>query len=139
MLIAVQYQTRECHIQMTHIRFPFLLTLLMWKRTDIFERHVTGRWYKESQIAQPFGQRKDGICYESGKRISDLMHHQLPKMATCTRHNSERGAKAITKVNEKVKWPYSKCGLTLRLLMSYIYGAPILDVSRSHTTTHHSR
>ena len=33
--------------------------------------------------------------------------------------------------------------LTLRLLMSYIYihiyGAPILDVSRSHTTTDHSR
>jgi len=31
--------------------------------------------------------------------------------------------------------------LTLRLLMSYIYiyGAPILDVTRSHTTTHHSR
>jgi len=29
--------------------------------------------------------------------------------------------------------------LTTRLLMSYIYGAPILDVSRSHTTTHHGR
>jgi len=29
--------------------------------------------------------------------------------------------------------------LTLRLLMSYTYGAPILDVSGSHTTTHHSR
>jgi len=31
--------------------------------------------------------------------------------------------------------------LTLRLLMSYIYiyGTPILDVSRSHTTTQHSR
>ena len=33
--------------------------------------------------------------------------------------------------------------LNLRLLMSYIYiyiyGAPILDVPRSHTTTHHSR
>ena len=29
--------------------------------------------------------------------------------------------------------------LTLQLLMSYIYGAHILDVSRSHTTTHHSR
>jgi hypothetical protein len=29
--------------------------------------------------------------------------------------------------------------LTLRSLMSYIYGAPILDVSRSHTTTQHSR
>jgi hypothetical protein len=29
--------------------------------------------------------------------------------------------------------------LTRRRLMSYIYGAPILDVSRSHTTTQHSR
>ena len=29
--------------------------------------------------------------------------------------------------------------LTLRVLMSYIYGAPILDVSRSHTMTQHSR
>ena len=29
--------------------------------------------------------------------------------------------------------------LTIRLLMSYIYEAPILDVSRSHTTTQHSR
>jgi len=29
--------------------------------------------------------------------------------------------------------------ITFRLLMSYTYGAPILDVSRSHTTTQHSR
>ena len=29
--------------------------------------------------------------------------------------------------------------LTIRLLMSYIFGAPILDVSKSHTTRHHSR
>ena len=29
--------------------------------------------------------------------------------------------------------------LTFRRLMSYIYGARILDVSRSHTTTQHSR
>jgi len=29
--------------------------------------------------------------------------------------------------------------LTFRRLMSYTYGAPILDVSRSHTTTQHSR
>ena len=29
--------------------------------------------------------------------------------------------------------------LTFRLLMSYMYGASILDVSRSHTTTQHSR
>jgi len=29
--------------------------------------------------------------------------------------------------------------LTFRLLILYMYGAPILDVSRSHTTTQHSR
>ena len=29
--------------------------------------------------------------------------------------------------------------LTRRLLMSYIYGTPIPDVSRSYTTTYHSR
>jgi len=29
--------------------------------------------------------------------------------------------------------------LIIRLLMLYIYGAPILDVSRSYTTTGHSR
>ena len=29
--------------------------------------------------------------------------------------------------------------LTFRRLVSYIYGTPILDVSRSHTTTQHSR
>ena len=39
----------------------------------------------------------------------------------------------------------NRIGLTLRRLMScvyiyiYIYGAPILDVSRSHTATQHSR
>ena len=45
------------------------------------------------------------------------------------------------------RMPASECALTFRLLMSYIYiyiyiciyGAPILDVSRSHTTTQHSR
>jgi hypothetical protein len=37
-------------------------------------------------------------------------------------------------VHISVKWY-----LTLRWLMSYIYGAPILDVSRSHITTQHSR
>ena len=38
-----------------------------------------------------------------------------------------------------VEFKYLGTTLTLRRLMSYIYGAPILDVSRSHTTTQHSR
>jgi len=39
----------------------------------------------------------------------------------------------------KTMWNHQWLQLTLRRLMSYIYGAPILDVSRSHTTTQHSR
>ena len=35
--------------------------------------------------------------------------------------------------------PVQGCTLTLRRLMSYMYGTPVLDVSRSHTTTQHSR
>jgi len=44
----------------------------------------------------------------------------------------------VTGMQHKVK-EVTKLLLTLRQLMSYIYGAPILDVSRSHTTTQHSR
>ena len=41
---------------------------------------------------------------------------------------------------QRLRWSRgSVLPLTLRRLMSYIYGAPILDVSRSHTTTQHSR
>jgi len=42
-------------------------------------------------------------------------------------------------VNSNVVTAHTALKLTLRRLMSYIYGAPILDVSRSHTTTQHSR
>jgi hypothetical protein len=38
-----------------------------------------------------------------------------------------------------VIWNTGELLLTLRRLMSYTYGASNLDVSRSHTTTHHSR
>ena len=44
----------------------------------------------------------------------------------------------VTRVKGRSVWMPLK-HLTLRRLMSYIYGAPILDVSRSHTTTQHSR
>ena len=38
-----------------------------------------------------------------------------------------------------VKIIRAPAALTLRSLTLYIYGAPILDVSRSHTTTQHCR
>jgi hypothetical protein len=39
----------------------------------------------------------------------------------------------------KMSIPFKIFLLNLRLLMSYIHGAHIFDVSRSHTTTQHSR
>jgi len=63
------------------------------------------------QLVNPLNPELNPICY----LLALLAHHFL--------HVSRISVKS----------------LTLRLLMSYIYGAPILDVSRSHTTTHHSR
>jgi hypothetical protein len=40
---------------------------------------------------------------------------------------------------EEIRGLMGEKGLTLRLLTSYIYEAPILDVSRSHTTTQHGQ
>jgi len=56
----------------------------------------------------------------------------------CELLNKERDRSVSTVLKTDV-WPMSKKTLTLRQLMSYIYGAPILDVSRSHTMTQHSR
>jgi len=42
-------------------------------------------------------------------------------------------------LTQKIAVLFNKLFLTLRRLMSYIYGAPTLDVSRSHTATQHSR
>ena len=64
-------------------------------------------------------------------------------------HNLSRRAAADLCLRPRGHWDWHFCAaqLTLRLLMSYIYihththihGAPILDVSRSHTTMQHSR
>ena len=50
----------------------------------------------------------------------------------------DRPAPSQSHIPTTLPGPLAVC-LTLRLLISYIYGALILDVSRSHTTTHHSR
>jgi len=59
-------------------------------------------------------------CCNEGSAVTDILKRRVGRTVT---------------VSEMVALQ----GLTLRRLMSYIYGAPILDVSRSHTTTQHSR
>jgi len=61
-----------------------------------------------------------------------ILKHPQPKfLPQCERPSS-------TPI-QNIRQNYTSVYLNPRRLMSYIYGAPILDVSRSHTTTQHSR
>ena len=60
--------------------------------------------------------------------------HQKPDQMEETRWEGQNFSEVAAPQEEE-----EEVMLTLRRLMSYIYGAPILDVSRSHTTTQHSR
>ena len=79
---------------------------------------------------------REGQIYLFPQRPSTLAWEAIP--ASCL-----MGTKGSTRLCwETGTWRYNstlQTLLTLRRLMSYIYGAPILDVSRSHTTTQHSR
>ena len=95
-------------------RMNFLIPIL--EDLTSFTTSVTVNQSKRCNIAEdlnlnPLNPELNPICY----LLSLLAHHFLH----------------VSRIRVK--------SLTLRLLMSYIYGAPILDVSRSHTTTHHSR
>jgi hypothetical protein len=81
-------------------------------------------------------------------RTDSVAHLASYKIRTQGKWNGEWRRPAYSKevrMSEQQDLPSlphtSWCGiyLTFRRLMSYIYGAPILDVSRSHTTTQHSR
>ena len=77
-------------------------------------RHVyLGSFFLEPEDINPLNAELNPICY----LLALLAHHFLH----------------VSRIRVR--------SLTLRLLMSciYIYGAPILDVSRSHMTTQHSR
>ena len=65
----------------------------------------------------------------------------IPVIISATGTMSKSFRKCVSNIprNHEVKELQKTAILTLRRLMSYIYGAPILDVSRSHTTTQHSR
>jgi len=81
-------------------------------------------------------------CYPSTKFHGVTPRHSLPcepqtsKLAYRSQNDASLPQHCTLSVSTLRK---SDAPLTLRRLMSYIYGAPILDVSRSHTTTQHSR
>jgi len=97
--------------------FPYKITVThkptaIDKERRLPERHEGGKlWPPHSPDINPLKPELIPICY----LLALLAHHFLH----------------VSRIRVK--------SLTIRLLMSYIYGAPILDVSRSHTTTQHSR
>ena len=66
--------------------------------------------------------------------VSAVLQRTCQKVIATHRHNEHSKFTVVACCTNSIV-----CSLTLRLLMSYIYGAPILDVSRSHTTTQNSR
>jgi len=74
-------------------------------------------------------------CYRKKFRFSDF----IQKYCRCNKKICNTHAAVLLALRR----PVNTRKLTLRLLISYIYiyiyGTPILDVSRSHTTTQHSR
>jgi len=87
-----------------------------WK----YEVHVNGTW--------KFSLYKNNLIFFTQEKLSMLFGEVIDD---CSENHAQH---AISGQSEEFL-----SFLTLRRLMSYIYGAPILDVSRSHTTTQHSR
>jgi len=71
--------------------------------------------------------------------IEKMQDTAIPKKMYGKLYATRRRGRPKMRWLDDVSMDLRKMGLTLRLLMPYIYGAPILDVSRSHTTTQHSR
>jgi len=62
-----------------------------------------------------------------------------PNSEVTSHYFSRKKTRVLIICFARTYWRCATKFLTLRLLMSYIYGAPILDVSSSHTTSQHTR
>ena len=141
----------------------WFIHLNVWRYTDL-QTIITINWFLRNFFrCSCYATSKWKIIFErlirkdvKGKVRASIIRH-LDRRKEITRHSSPHnflrlGIRTRDHTNSKYEhkiiclldfhrfiywWIYRK--LTLRLLMSYIHGAPILDVSRSHTTTQHSR
>ena len=88
--------------------------IIRFKKNSLFKRRLPGcsRFSFCKKIINPLNPELNPICY---------------LLALLRAHHFLR----VSRIRVK--------SLNFKRLMSYIYGAPILDVSRSHTTTQHSR
>jgi len=94
--------------------------------------------YKKQRVANLF--QITPICYSLLGNNSNDDDDDTPTNTGRLSKSTTNHVRSDKKKNHKKNSVKSKVHkvLTLRRLMSYIYGAPILDISRSHTTTQHS-
>ena len=117
MLITRKNETEPLRqIQASRVSVRLCKKKKMIEFTAVFRTELERPTYKKSSAKcgkpiNPLKPELNPICY----LLALLAHHFLH----------------VSRIRIKL--------LTFRLLMSYIYGAPILDVPRSHTTTQHSR
>ena len=103
-----------------------------WSLTLKKERRL--RVFQNRGLRRMFGPKWDEVIGEWRKLHNVELNPLNPELNFICYLLALLGAHHFLHVNRiRVKL------LTFRLRMSYIYGAPILDVSRSHTTTQHSR
>ena len=94
------------------------------------------RVFENRVLRRIFGPKRDEVTVEWRKLRNEELNPLNPELNPICYLLALLGAHHFLHVSRiRVK------SLTPRLLMSYIYiyGAPILDVSISHTTTQHSR
>ena len=103
-----------------------------WSLTLKKERRL--RVFQNRGLRRMFGPKWDEVIGEWRKLHNVELNPLNPELNFICYLLALLGAHHFLHVNRiRVKL------LTFRLRMSYIYGAPILDVSRSHTTTQHRR
>ena len=118
-------------------------TFLILRRTQL---DIIINVHMSSSVAVIFVRfsRKVDFLDRFSKKYSNIKFYKNPSSGSrVILYGQTNRQTDITKLMDAFRsfayMPKMRRTLTLRRLMSYIYGAPILDVSRSHTTTQHSR
>jgi len=127
------------NVKLTYVRLKFVSIIIFsnsgpipQKMQDIFIKNTSQlKWYTEiiAVCADIFTEHIHALC-----GVKNKVNPLNPELNPICYLLVLLGAHHFLHVSRiRVKL------LTFRLLMSYVYGAPILYVSRSHTTTQHSR
>ena len=111
--------------------FP-LYELVMYHLVDVYRRVGSDLGYMSILISTGLAESVVRYCC-----LCTVVFYNHVTFAMQENIEQRYAIKFCVKLNKSTTETFAS--LTLRRLMSYIYGAPILDVSRSHTTTQHSR